>query len=198
MVQLNKSTARAAAPPEADPSSRDQVEQFFRDHYRLLMKVARMHGATAQEADDAVGMTMIDLWQRWHAINNPKAYACRAVISNFIKNRNQANRESERLLRTQAPPMEADWDFRMTLWEDREWVEQMLDQLPPVQREVMACYLEGLASVEIGEYLSKSPATIRKNLQFARERLKQIIEQDRCVPAPATHTAPRTREEDAL
>ena len=67
MVQLNKSTARAAAPPGADPSSRDQVEQFFRDHYRLLMQVVRMHGATAQEADDAIGLTMIDLWQRWHA-----------------------------------------------------------------------------------------------------------------------------------
>ncbi|MEV6031482.1 RNA polymerase sigma factor [Nonomuraea sp. NPDC052116] len=198
MVQLDKGTARVAAPPGADLGSRGEVEQFFRGHYRLLMKVARVAGATEQEADDAVGMTMVDLWRRWPTIDRPKAYACRAVVSNFIKRRNREAKETERLLSTQAPVTEADWDARMTLWEDREWVEQMLDRLPPTQREVMACYVEGLNSPEIADYLDKRPDAIRKNLQFARERLKQIIEQERCIQASPIHTAPRTREEDAL
>lgn len=198
MVQLNKSTARVAVPPGTDLSSRGQIEQFFRGHYRLLMKVAEVAGATEQEADEAVGMTMIDLWRRWPMIDHPKAYACRAVVSNFIKRRNQDAKETERLLSTQAPVTEADSDSRMTLWEDREWVEQMLDRLPPAQREVMAYYVEGLNSPEIAEYLDKRPDAIRKNLQFARERLKEVIESERCIRTPVTHAAPRIREEEAL
>ncbi|MEV6032762.1 sigma-70 family RNA polymerase sigma factor [Nonomuraea sp. NPDC052116] len=198
MVQLNKSTARVAAPPGADLGSRGQVEHFFRGHYRLLMKVAAMAGATEQEADEAVGMTMIDLWRRWPEIDHPKAYACRAVVSNFIKRRKQDAKETERLLGTQAPVTEADGDARMTLWEDREWVEQMLDRLPPAQREVMTYYLEGLKAPEIAGYLDKRPDAIRKNLQFARERLKEIIEQERCIQTTVTHMAPQTREEEAL
>ncbi|MEU6717998.1 sigma-70 family RNA polymerase sigma factor [Nonomuraea sp. NPDC046802] len=198
MVQLDKGTAHAAAPPGTEPYSRpapDQVERFFRDHYRLLMHVAKMHGATKEEADDAVGATMIDLLQRWDMINNPRAYACRAVLSNFIKRRERDIKETERLLQTQAPLTEIEWDSRMTMWEDREYAEQLLDRLPRTQREIMAHYLDGLTSPEIAEYLDKKPAAIRKNLQFARERLRTIIEQERCIQAPITPTVPRTREE---
>ncbi|MEU8364962.1 sigma-70 family RNA polymerase sigma factor [Nonomuraea sp. NPDC048882] len=197
MVQLNKSAAQAAAPPEADPSIRGQVEQFYRQRSRLLMKATMMHGATVQEAEDVVSMTMLDLWRRWHTILNPHAYAAKALRSNLIKLREKDRAEAGRLLRTQAPAREADWDTRMTLWEDRTWVEQLLDRLPPAQREVMAYYLEGLNCPEIAEYLDKKPATIRKNLQFARERLKEIIEQEHRIQTPVAQAAPQIREEGA-
>ncbi|PZG14849.1 RNA polymerase sigma factor [Nonomuraea aridisoli] len=186
-------------PSKAETVTPQQPSTDLTKHYyRLLMKVVMMAGATQEEADDAVGMTMLDLWRRWPKIDDPKRYSCRAVVSNFYKRRNTDRKEAERLLSTQKPSAEGDWDAQLTLWEDQEWVEQMLDRLPPAQREIMAYYLEGMTGSEIATYLDKKAPTIRKNLQFARDRLKEIIDQERCIQAPSTYAASWTREEGSL
>ena len=52
-------------------------------------------------------------------------------------------------------------------------MRRLLGTLPPAQREVMTLAYEGLTGREIATLLGKDPATVRKNLQLARDRLRR-------------------------
>lgn len=59
--------------------------------------------------------------------------------------------------------------------EDGRSVLRLLETLPPAQREVLALAVDGFTPTEIAELLGKTRAAVRKNLQFARERLKHEL-----------------------
>ena len=63
----------------------------------------------------------------------------------------------------------------LNVWEDTEWVTQLLDALPPAQREVMALAYDNFTAAEIAEQLGRNEETIRSNLRHARHRLKQLV-----------------------
>jgi RNA polymerase sigma factor (sigma-70 family) len=118
------------------------------------------------------------------------------VVSNFVKAK---TRDAERLLRTIAaghvtPDVGEDSNFNV--WEDEQWVAQMLNTLPPAQREVMAHVYDGLGPTEIAKLLGKTQETVRKNLQLARDRLKAKLK-----PAGVTERnqpiAPQAPREEA-
>lgn len=165
--------AQAMAPPPHDSPA--GFVDFYRGDYRLLITVAMAAGATLEEAYEAVDQTMEEVLLRWSHITYPRAYARQAVVSNFVKRR---RRDRERLLRTIKGghlTQESVEDHELNVWEDDQWVAQLLQRLPPTQREVMRCVLAGLDTGEIAELLGKTPHAIRKNLQLARERLRALL-----------------------
>jgi RNA polymerase sigma factor (sigma-70 family) len=172
--QADKGLAQAVPGPwtEASLALVGGFDAFFDQTYPVLLKVALTVGATVPEAEDAADETMAYLYRRWGQITEPRAYACRAVASNFIKVK---KRDGERVKRTVAGDHvtpAADDGTALTALEDREWVTQLLSKLPPAQRAVMACVFDGLSTAEIAEALGKTKATVRKNLQLAREHLR--------------------------
>ncbi|MFC5828465.1 hypothetical protein [Nonomuraea insulae] len=150
---------QAIGPPQ-------QVEQFFHHHGRTLISVAMLAGATRDEADKAVRATMVALGGRWNAINDHKGYAGEMVLATFIKQRGKQPSAT-----TITP-----WESRLTLWEDRHWIELMLDALPPTRWDTMACYLAGMTRPGISEHLGRKWTVVGENLRFARERLQQIVD----------------------
>jgi RNA polymerase sigma-70 factor (ECF subfamily) len=62
------------------------------------------------------------------------------------------------------------------LWEDGQWVIQLLESLPPKQAEVMVLVVDGLAPVDIAGLLGRTPEAVRQNLMEARKRLKRALE----------------------
>jgi DNA-directed RNA polymerase specialized sigma24 family protein len=60
----------------------------------------------------------------------------------------------------------------MTIWENWQWVNQLLSSLPPAQREVLTYVVKGFKPAEVAILLGKTPASVRKNLQLAVERLR--------------------------
>jgi RNA polymerase sigma factor (sigma-70 family) len=154
-------------------------DEFFGTTYPLLVRVALAAGAGIHEAEEAAGETMTYLYLRWGEIDNPRAYARKAVVTAVKK---MKRRDGQRVARTiaggQATPATAD-SCPLTAWEDRQWVVQRLDALPPAQREVMACVIDGMDTTEIAAVLGKTAATVRKNLQWARERLRVELAKER-------------------
>ncbi|MEV4415431.1 RNA polymerase sigma factor [Catellatospora sp. NPDC049609] len=137
-------------PGEVSPTHIDQhaappamsVEEFFLAHADRLENLARWFGATSDaDAEDAVSLTMIDMLKpgRWETIRNPVWYANRAVITHTIRRRREQQRTSP--LTDELEPY-AD-DPALLEWEASQWIEQMLKQLPPKQREVVECHLLG-------------------------------------------------------
>ncbi|MFD0688026.1 RNA polymerase sigma factor [Actinomadura fibrosa] len=179
---------RATAPPEFD--------QFFRSHYKKLIAVALAQGATWHEAEESVDQTMEEVLRRWGDLRQPDRYAARAVVSNFVKKRTRDREAVPRAIQGGYLDREGEPDSRLSDWEDRQWIEQMLDRLPETQRAVAELILVAQASyAEAAVILDKNEATVRKNLQLARRRLRELVEQERHPePAPGPQRRSTTSE----
>jgi len=170
-----------------EKSASKAFEAFFRSEYTSLLRVAIYAGASEDEAHETVQESMLEAYRKWATIENPRAWTCKAVVNNFIKVK---RRNAERLARTLAGghlTSEIDDRASLTVWEDTQWVSQLLDQLPPAQRVIMAYIIDGWRPAEVAYLLGKTPVAIRKNLQLARRRLKAELarrhEQERHLAA---------------
>jgi RNA polymerase sigma factor (sigma-70 family) len=180
-VEADNAVAQAtAAPPAERRAPQAGFTAFFRDRYRPLMTVAMYAGATKPEADEAVSLAMAEVLRRWDELKDRPAYARKAVISNFIKIRTRGlDRTRVKQLQFRAGTPQYRDDQSLSYWEDKQWVTQLLNSLPPKQREVMACMVDGFEPYEIAVLLGRSPDAVRQSPEEARRRLKredQVIE----------------------
>ena len=158
----------------------DAFEAFFRDHHRSLIRIAMYAGASQDEARGAAQDTMAEVARRWEDIDNPLAYARKAVINHFRKaRRDSLEKIRVHMARNGAGTPEAHSDQALTVWEDEQWVRQQLDTLTAKQREVMELVLKGLEPREIAVLLGRSSDAVRQNLREARNRLRPAVEQHR-------------------
>lgn len=189
--------ASASPAPEPRPLAPEGFEEFFRASFRELVRTAMTAGAKPEEAEDAAAKTLTEMLPAWPVPGYPLAYARRAVVSNFIKDKTRGNRRvAQRLIdRGHVPHQEGAEDARLTAWEGDQWVADILGVLPTEQRKVMECIAQGLDREEIAETLGKSRATVRQSLCSARARLAELLNPDgeRRQPNPAT--ARSSREE---
>jgi RNA polymerase sigma factor (sigma-70 family) len=154
-------------------------EEFYRQHYRPLIKIVLLAHGSIEEAEDAVNDTMVEMLRNWAKISYPKTYACRAVASNFIKRRMRDRQQVPRMIEGGHVTRDADDGIESCVWEEQEWVVQLLNSLPAAQREVLALIYDQLSIQEVAELLGKTPEAIRKNLQLARQRLMSDLQKRR-------------------
>lgn len=151
-------------------------EELFRDAYPALLRDAIFAGGNAHEAEDAVSAALEEVFRRWDQIENPRAYARKATISILIKNKERGQqRIRERIIQRGDYPAGRDTDPGLTVWEEQEWVMQLLESLPPAQREVLACMVDMFPRKEIAELLGKTDAAVRQNLFAARKGLLSYL-----------------------
>ena len=152
-------------------------EEFFRDAYQPLVRDVIFAGWNPEDAEDAVSAAMAEVLQRWDSIQNPRAYARRAAISNAIKYKERGlKRIRERLIQRGDIPPEHDLDPGLMVWEQQEWVRLLLKSLPPAQQEVLACMVDMFTQQEIAQLLGKTEAAVRQNLHAARKRLTRYLD----------------------
>lgn len=185
MTQVDRAPAQASA-RLLEYEAEDQFDMFFRASYRKLLKTALYAGAREQEAEDAISAAMEDVLSRWGQVDQPHAYARRAMLSHFYKARTRClDRIRLRQVERGHVPCD-DNDPALTVWEDQEWVDQMLASLPPTQRQVMDGVLADLTTAEISELLGKTPAAVRQNLHDARVRLKAVLLREQAEASPGS------------
>jgi RNA polymerase sigma factor (sigma-70 family) len=170
------SIAESSPPRRIEPPS--GFERFYRDNYGSLIRTLLTAGASQPEAEDAVAKTMVDVLQNWPEIERPLAYARKAAMSNFFKERSVDTQRVAKRLTASEIPRNVDSDAGLVRLEDREWIAQLFESLPRGQREVMAFVMDGLTSAEIASIIGKSPATVRSSIKFARGRLKVLLASD--------------------
>jgi DNA-binding NarL/FixJ family response regulator len=154
---------RIAPAQRADPAPEGFVE-FFQEHYRTLVRAAMYAGATGMEADEATQTTMGELLSRWANLDD----------------RGQDRLRVRQMRRTPAGPPARDTPA-LTLWEDREWVLQLLASLPPEQGKVMAFVVDGFKPAEIADLLGRSSDAVRQSLREARIRLRRALESEQAA-----------------
>ena len=146
--------------------------EFFRDAYQPLVRDVIFAGGDPHEAEDAVSAAMLEVLQRWGAIDNPRAYARRTAINNMIKSRQRGlQRISARLIERGDVPPVGEEDPGLLVWAQQEWVRLLLKSLPEAQRQVLACMVDMFTPQEIAQLLGKTEAAVRQNLCAARKKL---------------------------
>jgi RNA polymerase sigma factor (sigma-70 family) len=200
VTEPQQAGTRASASPGADfrPLAPEGFEEFFRASFPELVKTAMTAGAEREEAEDAAAKTLAEMLPAWPVPGYPLAYARRAVVNNFIKDKTRGNRRVARRLinRGHVPHQEGAEDARLTARENDQWVADVLSVLPPEQRKVMECIARGLDREEIAEALGKSRAAVRRSLCDARARLAELLNPDGEPRQPSPATARFPREED--
>jgi len=138
------------------------------------MKYLMYAGASEDEAKDAVSATMEEVHKRWKEIKNHYAYARRVAKNNFVNQRKRGTeRITQRLIESGEVRPEAFHATEMTVWESREFVEQLFSRLTLAQRQVMELVIRDLTRREIAERLGSNPAAVRQMVSAARKRLRQ-------------------------
>ena len=156
------------------PAAPPGFEDFFRGAYRKLIALVMYLGATKEEAEDAVAASMAEVLRRWEEIGDPLAYARTATRSNFIKEKTRPARLISRLIERGEVSCGYQ-DAGLTVWEDGQWVKQLLDSLPPAQREAITGFMDEYNHVEVARLLGKDPAAVRQNFRAARQRLRLAL-----------------------
>ncbi len=153
------------------------VSVFFRGSYRKVLATVIAAGATLQEAEDAVSDAMQAVLQAWGRIESPLAYARRAALRRFYKVRIRS-RTHEQVSLDLLPDDNGSTDPTLTVWEDGQYVTQLLESLPHAQREAMALAVDEFSPIEISLLLGTSDDAVRQRLHVARKRLKPLTDID--------------------
>src|SRR5690242_6889327 len=113
----------AAAAPARHITPGPPGEAFYAAEYPKLVKILRVMGATTEGAEDAAQKAMEDLFKRSRTaaptpIRDPDAYACRAAIRYFIKERLRDRERLPRELKGGHLTLPAYLDAELTACED--------------------------------------------------------------------------------
>ena len=196
---MEREAAAGPAVPAPGPNPRADFEAFWNHHYRYYLTVLMAIGATMEDARDTISDVIVDMLKKntWGRLTtNPKAWVRKAVLHIYYdqqkQQRQRQRREIERHL-TLTPEYYV--DDGPNVWEDWQWVEQMLSTLPPTQRTVIELIIAEINAREIADLLGKTPETIRQNLAHARKRLRANLGKDYQID-PTTCPAPLPRKED--
>jgi RNA polymerase sigma-70 factor (ECF subfamily) len=176
----------------------DEIEpfaRFYRDHYLRLVLFLMHSGASLQEAEDAAQETMAGAFETWSGLRDPAAWVRVVAYRKHVASSVRTRRSLASWVRAGAPHEETE------LFTDQErLVINVLRQLPPSQREVMAWFYDGYRPVEIAAKVGKPATTVRSDLRH-RRRLRpttsrpgftgrlELVDRQQCIPVtPALST----------
>lgn len=175
------------AVPTPGPNTRADFAAFWNAHYRYFLMSLMAVGATVDDAHETVHDVVKDMLRKntWGTLTtNPRAWVRKAVLHAYYDQQKQRRRKRD-IEETKLPrPHESYIDDGPNVWEDCQWVEQMLSTLPPAQREVVEGILADMDTSEIADLLGKTPAAIRQNLAHARRRLRANLGNDYRIDPP--------------
>jgi RNA polymerase sigma factor (sigma-70 family) len=188
VVGSDSDVGQAAVPGQREePGPPDGgSEDFFRAHYRDLVRHLMYRGASKEDAQDAVGESLETLLRHWDTVEDPLAWSKTVAFRIFLKKRRHLARECLTAVGDDGADLEFD-DPALSLWEDREWVMQWLKGLPPRQAEVIALMVDGWTRAEISDFFDRAPEAIRQSIHEARKRLRPTLRDDGAAdPGPDT------------
>lgn len=157
------------------PVASMSVDDFFLAHANRLTWLAFYYGAASRaDAEDAVSHVVEGMIRRWDQIRDPVRYANRAVASQIFKR--------FRLQRRHVPlddlgaNVEGGVDPALAEYEIDQWVQMLLGQLPPKQREVVECHLlAGETYEEMQERTGRTYDALRRSMSDALRSLREIV-----------------------
>jgi RNA polymerase sigma factor (sigma-70 family) len=152
-------------------------DTFFREQFSRIVVLLISIGASQSTAEDATQEAMILAWNQWASIREPTAWVRTVAVRSFL--RIVRGNGAQMVPLDESIPDPVGNDGLGNFEEEQQQVLRLLRALPAGQRAVTALYYDGLNCEEIAEVLGKRPATVRSNLRYARESLREVIASER-------------------
>jgi RNA polymerase sigma-70 factor (sigma-E family) len=162
---------------EKDPDFDGFVMAAAARLHRVAVALTGERGA----AEDLVQDVLEQVYLRWHRIDDPYAYARRALINGSV-NRWRVRARRREVALTEAHDDEA--DDAIARVDDRNLIIHVLAALPVRQRAVVVLrFLEDLSEAETASLLGCSVGTVKSQTARALTRLRN----DLLRPSPVSH-----------
>ncbi|WP_447002425.1 RNA polymerase sigma factor [Saccharothrix isguenensis] len=161
---------RHDAPSEHDRTP--EFDEFFHEMAPRMLRRAARRGVPYAECSELVQDVMGVVWDRWHRIEEPRAYAM-AVLRNRI---------SGLLSTPQQPHVPFDEEQHARAEHDEEIEERLrellldgVQVLPAHLREVIELYLQDIDTAGIATRIGRSTKVTSTYLWQAKKRLRELV-----------------------
>jgi len=156
--------------------SSESIRELYERNFDTLYRVCYMYMKNIQDTEDAVHnafLKAIETRKQFESENHEKAWLIR-VASNICKNMLKAACRKNEPLNDNIPDSNISNEAKELLSE--------LSKLPDkLKIPVYLFYYDGYSSEEIGQMLHISSSAVRTRLQKARERLRNVLGDERSV-----------------
>ncbi|MER7283754.1 RNA polymerase sigma factor [Dactylosporangium sp. NPDC000244] len=169
---MSDQSKTSSTPSAAELAEFAEFAEFFRATRKQLIAFLLRNGTSQPDADNFAQEAMISLFKVWGSVTNRTAYVYKVAIRAL--NTHRAQRRQDRGLIVKMAKL---GECTATVVSPGvELVRWALRSLKPEQRLVMALTVDGFKPAEIAELTSRSAATVRSNLRFARENLLKKLD----------------------
>lgn len=151
------------------------AEELHDDQYPALVRFLLWHGASWNEAQDAVQDAFTQMCASDSLISHPKAWLRKVAWRSWVKLQIQAEEicveppDSETTACWQNPVQAAE------IGEEERRIIGLLLKLPAKQRAAMAWHLDGFTTEESARAMGTTCTAVRQNLSRARATLKSEL-----------------------
>lgn len=167
-------------------------KKLYQDRYHpIVNRLMFALRASVHDSEDAVQFAFVQAYRRWSQIENPEPWvvtvATRAYLAKCKRDRRRMEIEKRALVAGMLNP-HGQTGRELDDVDGYAWVQAVISDLPPRQRQVMAGIADGLSNEEIAGLLGITQDNFRSNLRFARRRLEKRLDLKKMIPAPASET----------
>lgn len=182
MAGLDPGLDDAALVRRARQGDAEAFEALVRRHYRVAFAVARSRVDVPMDAEDVVQDSFVRALERLDDCD-PSRFA--GWLLRIVRNRAHNARVHEARRRGVDPERvapagidgEMEAEARLQRGELRDALERAVNQLPPMQREVLLLHdLSGLPHAEIAAAVGVSVGMSRYHLMNARRRMRELLD----------------------
>ena len=149
---------------------------LIENHSAAIDRVCRSFCHTAEDCEDLRQDIIVNLWLGWSRYRptaKPVTWVWRVAVNTGISWRRHRQRQVETM------PLEGlELPDEGVGREEREWLRELIRQLPPKDQRLLRLYLEGWKQDEIGEMLGISESNVQTRLSRIKQKLRILSASD--------------------
>lgn len=161
-------------------------KKLYENYFSALVVYADRIVGDLEQSEDIVQSVFAEMWENHVSFTSYPAF--QVYIYRVVHNKSVNLLRHRKVQLTFAQQKfveeEVDSEVDVTRAETYRLLYAAIDRLTPRQREIFLLRMEGLNSIEIGEQLNLSVATIRTQNKLALARLRKILGKDIYVLLP--------------
>lgn len=150
----------------------ERFEAVFRARFTPTVGFLIAAGARRYDAEDAVQGALVQLAQKWAAVEHPEAWLRKTAWRMWMKSKGKEQACPSDPADLPDHPLP---DHSGDITEQVDLV-QLLKRLPTMQRTVMAFEIDGATPTDTADALGIPAANVRQNLLRARRTLQRILD----------------------
>ena len=142
-------------------------DDLYRDEYGPMVRLARGLVDTQEIAEEIVQDAFARVYERWNRLDNPGGYLRTAVVNGARSELRKREVRRRIGIRPFIPPQP----------EDRDYLLDALDQLPPRQKTILVLkFYADMTEKEIAQAMGVRPGTVKSATSRGLAELRKVVE----------------------